>query len=381
MKQYYLWLILAFGAGNPIINGLLEKFGSPKAVYEAIRGNCAAIGAENLRLAESTDLSEAKELIGTLSQRGIELITISDKRYPPRLRNIENPPCLLFAAGNTRLLGEKLVTTAGSRAVTHYTLAAQDKICRELSDDYVFVSTLSEGCDAMTCLCAVKNGKGCVEVLPCGFDYEYPRYSRTLRFQLLAQGGCVITEYPPSVKPIPANFSRRSRILGGISGALIIFQAGTDSGALLAANYSPAVFFLPPHNVFAKEYAGAAASVRAGARMYCGKSDIDAAFSADFSPMELHLQRKKREKPAGKPKPMSKKTEKQPENPPLTRDDFETELQFAVYTKLSQSDEPTHYDVIFSGLDCSIAELSEALLDLEIDGKLRVYPGNRYGLI
>ncbi len=78
---------------------------------------------------------------------------------------------------------------------------------------------------------------------------------------------------------------------------------------------------------------------------------------------------------------MSKKTEKQPENPPLTRDDFETELQFAVYTKLSQSDEPTHYDVIFSGLDWSIAELSEALLDLEIDGKLRVYPGNRYGLI
>lgn len=380
MKQYYLWLILAFGAGNPMISGLLEKFGSPKAVYEAIRENCAAIGAENVKLAEETELSEAQELIGSLSKRGIELIPISDKRYPPRLRNIANPPCLLFAAGNTRLLGEKLVTTAGSRAATHYTLAAQDKICRELSDDYVFVSTLSEGCDTMTCLCALKNGKGCVEVLPCGFDYEYPRYSRTLRFQLLAQGGCVITEYPPSVKPVPANFSRRSRILGGISGALIIFQAGTDSGALLPANYSPAVFFLPPHNVFAKEYAGAAASVRAGARMYCGKSDIDAAFSADFSPMELHLRRKKHEKPADKPKPIIK-SESRPEKQPLTRDDFETELQFAVYTRLSQSEEPLLYDVIFSGLDCSIAELSEALLDLEIDGKLRVYPGNRYGLI
>lgn len=372
MKQYYLWLVLAFGAGNPLINELLERFETPKSAYEAIRSNCAAIGTVNNMLAEKTDISEAEEMLSGLFKRGIDVITYDDEKYPTRLRDLENPPCLLFAAGNTDLLTKKLVSTSGSRAATNYTLYAQDKICRELYKDYVLVSSLSGGCDSMTCLCAIKNSGGFIEVLPCGFDYEYPRDSRTLRYQLLSLGGCVITEYPPSVKPNQAAFVRRSRIIGGISGALLVFQAGIDSGALLPANYSHAAFFLPPHNVFLKDYAGAAAAVRAGARLFYDKSDIDAAFSDDFVPTNVKLER--RLKPRT-PKIAKNRVKKQA----VKEYAFETELEKAVYSKIAARDEPVLIDDIYSGMECEISELYEILLDLEITGKILSYPGSRYG--
>lgn len=373
MKQYYLWLVLAFGAGNPLINELLEKFETPKAAYEAIRSNCAAIGTVNNTLAEKTDISEAEEMLTDLFNRGVELISIDDKKYPVRLRELENPPCLLFAAGNTNLLMKKLVSTSGSRSATNYTLYAQDKICRELLKEYVLVSTLSGGCDTMTCLCAIKNSGEFIEVLPCGFDYEYPRDSRTLRYQLLSMGGCVITEYPPFVKPTPAAFVRRSRIIGGISTALLVFQAGIDSGALLPANYSRAAFFLPPHNVFVKEYAGAAAAVRAGAKLFYDKSDIDAAFSENFTPTSVKLERKVK---SHTPKIVKNRVKKQA----VKEYAFENELEKTVYSRIAEFDEPVLIDDIYAGVECEISDLYEILLNLEISGKIRPYPGSRYGI-
>lgn len=387
MKQYYLWLILAFGAGNPLIPELLDRFGSPKAAYDAIRSNSAPIGEANHAHAEKTTLSEAETLLVRLGERGISFITRDDRRFPERLLKIENPPCALFAAGNASLLTQKLVSTAGSRAVTNFTLSVQDRICRELSSDYVLVSSLSGGCDSMTCLCAIKNATSFIEVLPCGFDYEYPRYSRTLRYQLLTQGGCVITEYPPSVKPTPATFVRRSRIIGGISGALIVFQAGIDSGALLPANYSSAPFFLPPNDIFAKEYAGAVAAVRAGAALYYDKSDIDAAFEEDYKPVKIHLER--RQKTAA-PRGRAKKEETEKKKDPKTETkkekqtaefEFANDLQSEIYKKLAAAEEPMSVDVLFSGLECEITDLYETLLDLELVGAVQPCAGNRYAAL
>lgn len=373
MKQYYLWLVLAFGAGNPLINELLERFETPKAAYEAIRANCAAIGTVNNALAEKTEISEAEEMLSDLFKRGIEPISIDEEKYPARLREIENPPCLIFAAGNTELLTRKLVSTSGSRSATNYTLYAQDRICTELLKEYVLVSTLSGGCDTMTCLCAIKNAGGFIEVLPCGFDYEYPRDSRTIRYQLLSLGGCVITEYPPFVKPTHATFVRRSRIIGGISTALLVFQAGIDSGALLPANYSRAVFFLPPHNVFMKEYAGAAAAVRAGAKLFYEKTDIDAAFSENFTPTNVKLERKVKSRA---PKIAKSHIKKQAVREYV----FESELEKAVYSRIAEFDEPALIDDIYTGVECDISDLYEVLLNLEISGKIRPYPGSRYAI-
>lgn len=383
MKQYYLWLVLTFGAGNPLINDLLSKLESPKAVYDSIRSNSVPIGESNHNLAEKTTLAEAEQMLMRLGEKGITLITIDDKRYPERLRKIDNPPCLLFAAGNAELLTKKLVSTAGSRAVTNYTLSVQERICRELSEEYVLVSSLSGGCDSMTCLCAIKNATGFIEVLPCGFDYEYPRDSRVLRYQLLVQGGCVITEYPPFVKPTPAAFVRRSRIIGGISGALLVFQAGIDSGALLPVNYSPAPFFLPPHDVFAKEYAGAVSAVRAGAALYYDKSDIDEAFEETYKPVRIHIERRQpKSNPTIPTKPKRKEKPKE-EAEKKSREDFEfsTELQAAIYRKLSATKAPTAVDELFEGLECEITDLYETLLDLELMGAVKSCAGNRFAAI
>lgn len=389
MKQYYLWLVLTFGAGNPLITDLLGKLENPKAVYDAIHSNSIAIGDSNHTLAEKTPIEEAEKMIFTLEEKGFSIITLDDRRYPEQLRKIDNPPCLLFAAGNAELLTKKLVSTAGSRAVTNYTLSVQNRICRELSEDYVLVSSLSGGCDTMTCLCAIKDGTSFIEVLPCGFDYEYPRDSRVLRYQLLAQGGCVITEYPPFVKPSPPCFVRRSRIIGGISGALLVFQAGIDSGALLPVNYSPAPFFLPPHDVFAKEYAGAVAAVRAGAALYYDKSDIDEAFNENYTPVKIHLERRQtksitpkiaKHKRTGNAKENDEKTEKEVKK---KHEDFQftSDLQATIYKRLAEIGEPTTVDGLIGSLDCEMSDLYETLLDMELLGAVEACAGNRFAAV
>lgn len=242
-KEYLLWLVMALGAGNPQITELISRFGSGEAIYRAFRDNTALAGREAAERAASVTLEEARERLTSLEAREIRTVPIGGAFYPEPLKRLENPPCLLFVKGNVRLLSGKLLSTAGSRDITPYTLETQDRLCTRLCQKYTLVSSLSYGCDELSAVCALRARRPFVEILPCGFDHEYPDGSRVLRGLLLKNGGCSVTEQLPEAKPNQGAFLRRARIIGGISRALVIFQAGTQSGALKAAEYAGRVFF------------------------------------------------------------------------------------------------------------------------------------------
>lgn len=371
-KQYLLWLVMALGAGDPLISELLSRFGSGAAVYRAFRDNASLAGREAVERAEAVKLEDAQALLGTLEARGIRVVPIGSVFYPEPLKQIENPPCLLFVLGNERLLGGKLLSTAGSRDITPYTMAVQDRLCERLCQKYTLVSSLSYGCDELSCLCAIKARRPFVEILPCGFDHEYPQGSRVLRNQLLKHGGCVVTELLPETKPTQGSFRRRSRIVGGISRALLIFQAGTQSGALTAAEYAGRLFFLPPHNIFAKEYAGTAAFVRAGAELLFDERDLSSAYVGEYRPNPISIPRK------SPPKAKTEATKKAPERVFPPREQFDSELHYLVYKKIADSGEPIPFDLIFEEVSCEIANLNEILLDLELSDLIRPLRGGRF---
>ncbi|MBO6229352.1 MAG: DNA-processing protein DprA [Ruminiclostridium sp.] len=412
MEKYYIWLLLVFGEGEPMISGLIERFGTAEKAYEAISRNVALTGGDIIGKAEKVPLAKAEKLLGTIAEKGIEVISWESDLYPEHLRRIENPPCALFAFGDTSLLRKKLLTVVGSRSVTSATESAIPEIMKRLGREYAVVSTLSEGCDQLTCLNAMDRGISFIEVLPCGISHTYPGGSRSLRRFMVSRGGLIISEFLPKEKAGQGNFLRRSRILGGISYVTLVLQAGEHSGALATAEYSYAPLFLPPSDIFNPAYAGAVNAVRKGAKLYLSDKSISKAYErALLKEQESETAEKNRfrkphkagkpeadapgsgaEKPRREASPAASPTPPEPEKqdkkaaPAKTAGtavsafEPETEDQSAVYSFIAGKGAPAGIEEIISATGLSAGTITEILLDLEIAGALRS-EGNRYSVL
>ncbi len=381
MKKYYLWLILVMGAGNPVTNELMTRFGTAEEVYRAFRNNCAAAGGDYARKAEKTTLEEAELLISKLESENITIITTEDELYPENLKHAENPPAVLFAKGNVNLLKNKLLTIGGTRKATEYTIAAETTICEELCREYTLVASLCTGCEQLACLSAIKQSKGCIEILPCGHNHEYPKGTQVMRQQILMNGGCILTEFLPETKTSNANYLKRARISGGISKAMIVFQAAADSGSLNAARYSPALFFIPPEDVFSEKYSATVTGVRNGAKLYLSPKSLKTAFEKDYKPKNVSFDKpaKVYKKEDSDDIPPAIKEENVTDALPVSENQqFESAIHEKVFNFISEKPEAVTFDEIYRSIDGDIADLSEILLDLEIAGIIRAVAGNRF---
>ncbi len=380
MKKYSIWLLMVFGYANPLLSDLMKQYKSAESLYNAFQNNTVTPGYKFLKSAKGTEMSECEKCVEKLEKNGIEIIPYDSDLYPENLKSGTAPPCVLFAKGNVKLLKEKPITIGGARKVTDYTIAAEKEICSALCKNYTIVASLGEGCERIACETAIGCGTGCIEVMPCGFDAEYPKGSQKLRRQLLENGNCIISEFLPNEKPFKINFLRRARITGGISKAMLIFQAGLNSGSLNAAKYSPALFFLPPNNVFAPEYAGAVQAVRKGANLYYGEEDIEQAFSDSFTAQPVDIKPEKTEHKEKTVKAKSAEKEKAPSVNKFTEESFETPMHYSVFGIISKSENSITFDEIFNKTNADISVLNEILLDLEIEGVIKTLPGSRYSI-
>ncbi len=390
MDKYYIWVIMALGEGEPEISRLLKQFGSPENVYDAFIGNMALVGAELTSRAAKMKLETAETMLESIIADGYGIVTIDSPEYPEHLKKTANPPCVLFTYGDKSLLQKKLVTVVGSRAVTDHTVSIIPNIISGISDEFAVVGTLSEGCDQLTCMNAVKHGVGFIEVLPCGFSCVYPAGSRTLRRFLYENGGLCITEFLPKERAGHGNFLKRSRILGGISYVTLVLQAGAKSGALATAEYSLAPIFVPPNNIFTPAYSGAVGAVRAGARLYMSPGDIDKAYERgvriendpEYDPAKKRSYRKKTQtgKPSEKQTDVTDTQEIQPEVPADTAEKtFESEEHAAVFGTMQGQGKAVGAEELIALTGIDAARLSEILLDLEIEGLISASAG-RYAV-
>ena len=390
MEKYYIWLLLAFGESEPVISELISRFGTAEKAYRAFEENVALVGAELAARAEKTSLAKAEKLFAGIASEGITVITWESPDYPEHLRRAPEPPCALFAKGDTSLLHKKLITMVGSRAVTDYTARTIPSIIERLGGEYAIVGSLSEGCDQLICLNALRSGVPFIEIMPCGLSQTYPTGSRSLRTFLLANGGLLLSEYLPKTRSGQGSFRRRSRIIGGISQVTLVTQAGDSSGALATAEYSVSPLFIPPNDIFRKEYAGAVNAVRGGAKLYLGNKSIESAFErASEKEKETGSVRKasyrKTKNGTDRSRPAAKtpiKEEKAPsaEKADKAREDFESDEQYALYTVIAESAAPVGLEELIAKTGYAADTLAEALLDLEIAGAV-TSAGNRYSAV
>ncbi len=231
---------------------------------------CAAILSRRSLAAARRDLDRCRRL-------GVAAVGWDDSRYPGLLRQIADPPPVLFVRGDPALLCRPAVAVVGCRAASPYGLQVARRYGRELAGaGLVVVSGLALGIDGAAHEgCLAGNGVP-VAVLACGVDVPYPRLHRRLYDRVAAQGA-VVSEYPPGTPPARFRFPARNRIVSGLSLGVVVVEAGRRSGALITARFAldqGREVFAVPGRVDAPTSEGCHRLVQEGAKLAATVADI-----------------------------------------------------------------------------------------------------------
>ncbi|MBQ2953283.1 MAG: DNA-processing protein DprA [Clostridia bacterium] len=238
---------LTYGMINPdILAAILEECGSAEAVYDEFqrsggrflkqwRVNDASIAA----LQEHAPRQQMHEMMVTMRKLDVGVIALGDNAYPDALRNIQNPPAILFYRGNPDCLVGKCIAVVGSRTPTPRSEMATHDICRELSDRGVtIISGFAMGVDTAAHRGCLAGASPTAAVLACGIDVIYPQENEDLREEIVAKGGVLLSEYPLGMRSGKHVFQMRNRIISGLAKAVLMMEARIQSGSMITVQHA-----------------------------------------------------------------------------------------------------------------------------------------------
>ena len=234
-----LWLALnlALWDNERLLHEVRTRFPDPEYALSAPPAELRAMGCDEAhirRLQPPLALETAAKEFDSLKKKGYSLLTFEDGEYPLFLREIFDPPCVLYCRGRAEALRGPAVALVGTRKPTTYGKAVAERLAEDMaSRGIVIVSGLALGIDACAHGGALKGGRT-VGVLGSGLDVMYPRHNRRLA-DAIAKNGAVVTEFPLGTEPFAANFPRRNRIIAGLSQAVVVVEAAEQSGSLITA--------------------------------------------------------------------------------------------------------------------------------------------------
>lgn len=250
--KYWAWLSCISGVRPLVKYKLLNALGGAEQVFFAGREELEAGGAHGAELERlcSKSMEAAFRTMDDCRDKGVQLLTLQDAAYPECLRQIADPPVVLYIIGHLPPADEEpLVAVIGTRKASAYGLRTAAKMGRELAEaGCVVVSGLAAGCDGAAMEAALRAGGTVVGVLGTAIDQVYPRQNRWL-FDETRTRGALVSEYPPGVRTYPTDFLARNRIITGLSLGLVVAEApirsGTQSTVSRALEQGRDVFAVP----------------------------------------------------------------------------------------------------------------------------------------
>ena len=240
-REAYIALNMIDGVGPIRVRALRERFGSPEAILSAPGDELMevdGVGEEVARgLASWRDGIDLDAELLRIEKSGVRVVTWDDAEYPNNLREIYDPPLVLYVHGALRPDERMAIAIVGSRRTTLYGQEMSRKLAFQLARVGVtVVSGLARGIDTEAHRGALQAKGRTVAVIGCGIDTVYPPENRKLADQIVEKGGAVVTEFPFGVKPDKQNFPMRNRIISGWSLGVVVVEANLKSGALITAS-------------------------------------------------------------------------------------------------------------------------------------------------
>ena len=382
--KYWLWLASLKGLGGQTRLALLRHFGDPESVYYADPGEIRLvehITKEQSAVLENKSMKTAEKILADCQSLDVRILTIHDGEYPGRLKNIYDPPIVLYCRGRLPVFDEEaVVAVVGTRGCTPYGVACARKLGHGLArGGAVVVSGLAAGIDAEATQAALMAGGFTVGVLGNGVDVPYPYACRRL-YEDLAMAGVLISEYPPGTRPLGGHFPARNRIISGLSVATVVVEAPEKSGALITAELAldqGRDLFAVPGPIDAPNSIGCNRLIRDGAGVASDAWDIlreyEGRFPGKLTPEGTHETPPERfaapPVPAAKPVPPAYSLKKDGQG--LTDD------QIALL-RLLPAEEGTHIDDLVEESGIPTRRVLSALTMLEIDELVAQQSGKRY---
>jgi DNA processing protein len=367
------WIALNMtpGVGPRVTSRLLEHFGSAEAIFDATRRELAllrlppetieSIAARELHARAETEIERVRQLGG-------DILVLDDGVYPALLREIYDPPVVLYVKGAwSECLERPCVALVGSRRCSTYGQNAALMMSRELAQRGVtIVSGLARGIDASAHRGALEAAGRTVAVMGTGLDQIYPRDHKKLADDILKRGGALVTQFPLGTPPVSENFPYRNRVISGLSLGVLVVEAAENSGSLITARLAMEQnreVFAVPGNITSRNSFGTNYLIKgAGAKLVQQWQDVASELPAEIAAQMLPPPTKK-----------SKNKGELLDQLQLSPPDL-SEPERAVF-KLLSTDTPLQIDTLAEGTKLSITQLTSALLALEMRELIRALPG------
>jgi DNA processing protein len=279
-ELHWLALRMTPGLGTRTAVQLIGTFKTPQGVFRASRSELEAAGVGPglaQSIASGCAFDDAVTQQQKLAETGAEVIPLTDPRYPARLKEIFDPPPLLYARGRVQLLGELTLGIVGTRRPTAYGIAAAARLAKDLSGaGLAIASGMARGIDTAAHRAVLEAGGNTVAVFGCGVDEVYPSENRKLA-EHISRAGLILSEFPMATPPYPQNFPIRNRIIAGMSVGVLVVEGGEYSGsaitAKLAAEQNREVFAVPG-NITSKMSWGPNLLIKQGAKLVQEWNDV-----------------------------------------------------------------------------------------------------------
>lgn len=281
MLVHWIWFAHRPGVNDRVKAALLQHFQDPEEIYFADSGAFGAIEGLSAEAAESLkekDLIPAEEILDACHRSKLHILTYRDAAYPSGLKNIPDPPMVLYYKGQLpEFDASPVIGVVGTRKASAYGLTSAKRLGYQIGKcGGIVVSGMAYGIDGMAMSGALTAGQPVVGVLGCGADIVYPLSNRAL-FKDVESYGCILSEFPPGTQPAKWTFPKRNRIISGLSNGVLVVEAPEKSGALITARLAAEQgrdVFCVPGNIDMPSFVGSNRLLRDGAIMVSSGWDI-----------------------------------------------------------------------------------------------------------
>jgi DNA processing protein len=371
--QVHEWMALSLtpGLGPTRARKLVGHFGSAAAVFRAslteLEGTgIQAVSAQSIATGNSAEL--AREEMAKVTDAEVTVLSFDDPAYPVRLKEIYDPPLLLYVRGDALLLSQPGIAMVGTRHPTPYGSGMAERLACDLATQgLIIISGMARGVDTASHRGAITAKGKTVAVFGTGVDVMYPKENSRLAEQILALGGALVSEFAMGTFAAPQNFPIRNRIISGMSFGVLVVEAAEYSGTRITARCALEQnrdVFAVPGNVTNKNSWGPNTLIKQGARLVATWEDVWEDLPAD---VRLAL------------------------TPAVSNESGETKAASLFpeeglpphekrILSLLKADEATHIDELVEKLETeqSPSEIFAALFELELAGKVRQMPGKNF---
>jgi DNA processing protein len=371
----WMALTLTPGMGPTRIGKAVKALGAAERLFEVSLTELEATGmpAQSAQfIFDGKARIAAEDEMKRVAEAGGSILTQADEAYPERLREIYDPPAVLWIRGNVDLLARPGIAVVGTRHPSPYGVGMAEMLSRDLANRrLVIFSGMARGVDTAAHKGALEAGGKTVAVWGTGIDVIYPKENKKLAENIVASGGTIVSEYPLGTFPAPQNFPIRNRILSGMSVGVLVIEAAEYSGtritARLAMEQNRDVYAVPG-NVTNKNAWGPNTLIKQGAKLTATWEDV-------WEDLPSQMRRQLEDELGASRGDESKIAESASlfSNKPLP------EHEQMVLDRL-RHDESVQLDDLIEQLEAELgsAEIFTALFELEIAGRVRQLPGKNY---